>query len=358
MKAAKQLRLAILENSLPPKQVKPGYARGGERDFRFASLGKVEVDGTSLAITVIDPLPFPWNPLRNRHSLYSGIDVLRALWIFLNLRKYDVILSINESPALVLLWLQRIFGFKTPILVMDPALDYSWRPRKKILDYVMPRAQGNLLRGDNQVELLKRLYGPDCRAIAIYHPIDTDFYKPQAVPDEGYILTVGNDIGRDFKTLIAASRELGAKVIIKSNERSIPATDLPDNVTVIKERISFDELRLLYAKAHFVVVPLLDYPHAGGVNGVLEAMAMGKAPIVSRSQGIKDYLVENENAIVVEPGNVEQLAGAMRYLLDNPHEVERIGRNAREYVVNTHTVEKNDQRVAKAIMDACRAAKR
>jgi len=352
MKSGKKLRLAILDNTVPRKKAMPGYARG-ERDDRFSGLNNTVVDGVSFAITIIDPFPFPLNPLRNKHGLFSGIDILRAARVFLTLNKYDAILAISESSALALLWLKQIFRFNTPILIMDPALDFTWKARKRILDYVMPRAQAVLLRGDNQANLLKKLYGQDCKTEVIYHAINTDYYAPQDVDNEGYILSVGNDIGRDFKTLIEASRNIDARVIIKSNERSIAMHGLPDNVTIIKERVSSDELRAMYAKARFVVVPLFDLPHAGGVNGVLEAMAMGKASIVSRSQGINDYLIDNETAIVVDPGNVEQLSRAMRYLLDNPDHANRIGNNAREYVVNTHAVEKHNYRLAKAILTTC-----
>lgn len=350
MSMGSSLRLAILDNTLSKKHLKQGYARG-ETDNRFQGLANAVVNGVSLKITIIDPFPFPLNPFRNMHSLFAGIDILRAIKVLTSLNKYDAILAIGESSALALLFFKQIFRFKTPILVLDPAIGFDWKARKKVLDFVLPRAQAVLLRGQNQADLLKRVYGERCQPAVIYHAINTEYYSPQDVTVKDYIFSIGNDIGRDFKTLIEASRDIDAEVVIKTNERSISGLALPENVRIMKERVSFDELKALYAQARFVVVPLKDLPHAGGVNSVLEAMSMGKASIISRSQGIKDYIVDNETALVVEPGNVDQLTTAMRQLLANPEEVARIGSRARRFVMDRFSNETYNNLLATIIQD-------
>jgi len=349
MSIENSLRLAILDNTISKKSLKKGYARG-ETDNRFSGLTNGTVDGVSFKITIIDPFPFPINPFRNMHSLYAGVDIFRAIRVLVSLKKYDAILAVGESSALVLLFFKQIFRFKTPILILDPSIGFDWQARKRVLDFVLPRAQAVLLRGNNQADLLKQIYGERCKPEIIYHAIDTDYYKPQDVRQENYIFSIGNDVGRDFKTLIEASKNIDAEVIIKTNEQSLAELALPDNVHIMKERVSFDELKALYAKARFVVVPLNDLPHAGGVNSVLESMAMGKASIISRSQGIKDYIADSETALVVEPGNIDQLHRAMRYLLANPDEAIRLGSNARRHVMDKFRNETYNNRLASIIL--------
>ena len=72
------LRLAYLDNTLPKKRLKPGYRRGEHAD-RLSHLSGRDFDGLTVLPTIIDPLNPPWNPLRYRHSLYAGLDPVRAL---------------------------------------------------------------------------------------------------------------------------------------------------------------------------------------------------------------------------------------------------------------------------------------
>ena len=65
---------------------------------------------------------------------------------------------------------------------------------------------------------------------------------------------------------------------------------------------------------------------------VLEAMASGLPVIATRVSGTSEIIAHNETGILVEPGNVEQLAEAIKYLVESPEEALRLGRNARAYI--------------------------
>ncbi len=72
---------------------------------------------------------------------------------------------------------------------------------------------------------------------------------------------------------------------------------VPPNVTV--RRFSQFDLRQLYAQARFVVVPLFQVNFQAGVTTILEAMAMGKAVIVTRTPGQTDYIQEGVTGLYV-----------------------------------------------------------
>jgi len=72
--------------------------------------------------------------------------------------------------------------------------------------------------------------------------------------------------------------------------------------------------------------------HAGGITSLLEAMALGKAIIVSNSIGLRDYIRHEDNCLVVECGDPTALRASIIRLLSNPDECARLGRGARQYV--------------------------
>jgi glycosyltransferase involved in cell wall biosynthesis len=107
---------------------------------------------------------------------------------------------------------------------------------------------------------------------------------------------------------------------------------LPANVELIGY-MPPHELRSMYAQAKFVIVPLRRTTQYGaGCTAVLEAMAMGRAVIASRHPGMPDYVRDGETGILVDPGDVQELRQAMRYLLDHPEEADRMGTRGRQAV--------------------------
>ena len=70
-------------------------------------------------------------------------------------------------------------------------------------------------------------------------------------------------------------------------------------------RYEYRELRDLYAQSAFVVVPLYENDFQAGVTTMLEAMAMGKAVIATRTTGQTDVIIDGENGLTVAPGDVD-----------------------------------------------------
>jgi len=328
----KKIRLAYFDNTIAKKNVNKKLYAGGETDNRLVGLKEADVGNVIIDPIIIDPYPFPLNPFRNYHALFSGIDPLRALKVFLNYKKYDAIFCVGESSALAFLFYKSLFKIKIPVLVLDPALSLGWRPRKKILDFVIPRADKIIVFGKNQKKFIYNQWGEKCESEFVYHGINSNFYKPLKIQSEEFIFSIGNDNGRDFKLLIESCENINVKIKIKTNLTVLDDLYLNKNVEVIKGRISFDEMKTMYAKSKIVVIPLFNCDHASGVNSVLEAMSMGKALIVSRSEGISDYVINNKNAIVVEPGNKEQLKKTIIELLKKPDDIKRLGYNARKFI--------------------------
>jgi glycosyltransferase involved in cell wall biosynthesis len=80
------------------------------------------------------------------------------------------------------------------------------------------------------------------------------------------------------------------------------------------------------------VVPLLETDFQAGVTTLLEAMAMGKAVVVSDTAGLRGLVEDSVTALTVPPGDPWALRNAVVRLLANPRERARLGANARASV--------------------------
>jgi glycosyltransferase involved in cell wall biosynthesis len=66
-----------------------------------------------------------------------------------------------------------------------------------------------------------------------------------------------------------------------------------------------------------------NFPHA-----VVESLAVGTPVISTRTGGVTEVVADGENGLVVEPGDVEGLAAAIRRFFDEPGLAERLRANA------------------------------
>jgi glycosyltransferase involved in cell wall biosynthesis len=158
------------------------------------------------------------------------------------------------------------------------------------------------------------------------------------------ICSAGREM-RDYGTLIRALRDTGIRCHIaayavprKRDAWIEDAGPLPPHVTVGKMK-NFAELRALYARSRFVVVPLLQNDTDSGTTVILEAMAMGKAVVCSRTRGQRDHIDDGKTGIYVPVGDPRALREAIQYLWDHPDVAERMGCEGRKLIEQHHTLD-------------------
>jgi glycosyltransferase involved in cell wall biosynthesis len=114
---------------------------------------------------------------------------------------------------------------------------------------------------------------------------------------------------------------------------------LPANVRVMGW-VPDDELIRSYQRSRFVVVPLEDTTHSGaGINGVLEASALGKAVIGTDTGGMRTFIKDGETGILVPPYDVEALRKAICTLWTQPELCYQMGQAGRQYVARRFSPE-------------------
>ena len=292
-------------------------------------------------VVTIDPAGWPFNPFAGKHPMLEGLDLWRALRVMLFERHADLVVAVSEAPAVPLVLLRRLFGFRTPIVVADLAPAERWWLRKRLQDFVIPRVAGIVSPSSSQVAYVAQRWSATVPVEVVGMPIDTDFFRPTAGPPGDYIFSIGRDVGRDFATLLAAMDSVPTNLWLRTSRQLPPAAAATKNLRVLREHVDDQQLRDLYAGCRFVVAPLANTVNASGVTTIQEAGAMGKALVVSDNPAIRDYIVPDETCLVVPCHDTAAMHGAIMRLLNNPELCDRLGRNARQFALDTGSPEVN-----------------
>jgi glycosyltransferase involved in cell wall biosynthesis len=346
-----------------PRAERWQLGRSRPEEFPDLSDGLLFLEEEGFDVTIEDSTTGPLNPLRAMHELYSGLDPVRAVRVAARARRYDALVCVGESTAAFFIWLRRLFGLRLPIVLIDPALGGGYARRERLLDFVLPRVERVVVFGRVQLDYLQERYGALVDAVFLHHRADTEFYRPTpgAVATSPCVFSIGNDASRDFDTFAKAARACTAAGDFRHRfvvQTTLPFADPSGTIDVRREPISYKRLRELYGQARVVVIPLFDMRHAGGINALVEAMAMAKPIVVSRSAGIRDYVDEGSTGLVVPPGDAEAMARATLTLLDSEAERKRLGDTARRVVVQRCANRTYARAMADVIRDVVRRPSR
>jgi len=113
--------------------------------------------------------------------------------------------------------------------------------------------------------------------------------------------------------------------------------------------ISFTEIPKYLAACDILVAPHIPNsdgtPFFGSPTKLFEYMAMGKGIVASNLNQIGEVLEHKKTALLVKPGDVNDLTCGIIKLIKDKKLREELGRNARDEVINKYTWEKNVKRV-------------
>lgn len=281
---------------------------------------------------------------RIRRLLYRALPIFVAQVIetWAVRRRYDVVVTWGERLTLLYAALLLLTFVHTPHV----ALMYWISPSKKALLLRLTQARIDRILIWSQAQrnfAVRRLRIPAAKVILMPYLVDQRFWRPLGTPTD-QIAAVGNEM-RDYTTLVAAMQGLDLPCeVIASRWALSPEVQmmqdegrLPAGVTI--HNASYTELREVYARSRFVVVPLKPSDTNHGLTVILEAMAMGKPIICSRVRGHIDVIQAGDTGVFVEQGDAEALRVAIERLWNDPQQAERMGAAARRYVEERHCLE-------------------
>lgn len=119
---------------------------------------------------------------------------------------------------------------------------------------------------------------------------------------------------------------------------------------VFKGKLSADDLLKAYDDCDVFVMPSEADP-GGRFEGFgivfLEANARGKPVVGTRHGGIPEAIAEGQTGLLVEPGNINELAEAIIRLLSDERQNEEMGKKGRERIKEYFTIKKMVNTISK-----------
>ncbi len=262
------------------------------------------------------------------------------------INRADVIVATVDACALPLLRWRAKGRLRAPVIaisqgladrigvidqqgVVDRRIAELYRRYYQAADWVVVLGQGAVVPTQEVLGL-----SPD-KITHIPFGIDESFWSPglaaQNTSGGAYVLCVGSDPGRDYKTLLRAMR--GLNILVKIVTR-LPVES--SSLIEVGSNYSDVELRSLYQSARFVVTPLRDVSQPSGQSATLQAMACGKPVILTRTRGLWDTAMmrDGDSCLLVNPGDAAGLGRAIENLWNDPAQVQRLGTRARGAVLS------------------------
>lgn len=280
----------------------------------------------------------PWRKPRDVIEHRTGVLIERALRGVRAAAEADIVIALLEQQGYAAAIAKRCHlppYASTPLVIWtcwlaDELLNASTRRRKQLLGRV---AGADLLTyfGRRAGEVFDESGVAPDRTVELTWGVTDSYFTPGDQDRDIDVLAVGQDRGRDYRTLLAAFEGLDLTLDLVCKTDSIENLRIPRNVRV-HGTVSMSAYRRLLQRARIVAVPTRELVYPTGSSVALEAAASGCAVVVSATAGLRAYFDDRVNGRLVPVGDVE---GWRTVLSELHHDVDQrtvLGLAARDRV--------------------------
>ena len=281
--------------------------------YRLFGLDEIEAHGARVRHNLERGAP-AWARLAGRIAnarVPLGGDFAAVLPSLRRMGGADVVFSTVDTVGIPLLLLRRARLLRVPLVYASIGLP------ERLERLGDDRAFRRTLQGAHtlitystiEAERLRDWIEADSpRVVFIPFGVDADAFRPSDSARTIDVLAVGADPQRDFELLIevAARQPRLTFRIIATPERVRMLGELPPNVTA-ETNVPLEMVRERLAQARVVGLPVRANSYSGATTTLLQAMAMAKPIVVSRTDAIiAGYELEDGvNCRFAEPGSSE-----------------------------------------------------
>jgi glycosyltransferase involved in cell wall biosynthesis len=264
------------------------------------------------------------------------LKLLREL--FTMRRKYDYVFTVEcDFVGLGIAFWQSLLFMKKPrhvilqFIMREKTTSLPSRVKYALMTFMFRSVHRVICSSRDETEYYRTVFGW-APGKARFVPILTSprfLAVGEPVPTENFLLAAGR-VFRDYATAIAAVRGTPFRLVIVGAQGVTRSVQGDEQVEVLEE-IPLEQFNDLTRRCAAVIVPLVDTKISTGQTVVIQAMAMGKLVIATRTAGTVDYVDHMVNGVLVAPGDVEGMRAAMLSAADQRLRI-TLGQRAREAV--------------------------
>ncbi len=294
---------------------------------------------------------------------YGG-DFATVLTSLRTANRADVVLSTVDTVGIPLMLLNRAGRVRPPLVYVAIGLpERLARLRSQRMRELYARALASsavvLAYSEYEVSELRAFlhaHGESARVDFVPFGVDESAFAPTVAQASADVVTVGADLQRDLELFVRVASEMANRTfrLVTTADRAAVLGTLPPNV-VVETDIPLDAMRLRLAEARVVALPVRENSYSGATTVLLQAMALAKPVVVTRTQAIATGygLVDGENCRLVEPSDVEGFHRALSGVLRDEWHARALGARARRTVEAGLTWGHYVDRIEAVLRDAC-----
>ena len=323
---------------------------GSPARYSLYGMDQLAERGYSVSHNLERPRPAGWARLTGA-ALKRGLegaggyggDFATVLSSLGSLNRADVVLSTVDTVGIPLMLLARGRAVRSPFVYAAIGLPerlVQLRPGRMELLYAqaLGEASGIITYSRHEADVLTRWLGERGAGAPVeFVPfgVDVDAFRPTSLSPDLDIVSIGADPHRDFDLLLEVARALPERSfrVVTTGERARSLERRPANVSVETD-LPFDEMRRWLERARVVALPVRDNSYSGATTVLLQAMAMAKPVVVTRTAAIATGygLVDGDNVRLVAPGDSASFGDALADVLRDDVQGRALGARARTMV--------------------------
>jgi glycosyltransferase involved in cell wall biosynthesis len=253
----------------------------------------------------------------------------------------DVVFSTVDTVGIPLMLLKRAGRLRPPLVYVAVGLpERLARLRGRRMRGLYAAALGScrvvLAYSEQEAEDIRRWVGEQGGAARVeFVPFGVDVGA--LAPADGVrpthdVVSVGADPHRDYDLLVRVAARMPdvSFRIVTSADHARALASRPANVALESE-LSFDDMLRRLAEARLVALPVRDNSSSGATTVLLQAMALGKPVVVTRTRAIASGygLADGKNVRLVTPGDDEAFERALGDVLADDARARALGAGAR-----------------------------
>lgn len=282
-----------------------------------------------------------WQRWRDLVEHRAGFPVERAVRGAREARRSDVVIALLEREGAAPSLLRRAH---VPPYSSSPLVVWSCWLADNIRSATPEQRQRLKRRFDgadlithlsrHETEIFVDLGISEDRLFAVTYGVSDEYYEPGVGPRDIQLLAVGQDRGRDYRTLFEAVRGTDLVLDVVCKPENLADLVVPDNVR-LHGVVPLRDYRLLLQRAQVVVVPTVDLAYPTGSSVALESASCGACVAVTGTRAMRDYFTDHVDSRLVVEGDVGGWRNVLTELRADSSQRERLGAAARSSVTMT-----------------------